>query len=238
MSTFECQRGFAAPRLAPTLSISDGAAVDFDELRVFPGALFGTSHDLQLPRLVVHYRLYIALAALSARVHPARLPRASSRLARAKVAANFACARSSARLIEPGVGWRSICAPIDCAAIGPAFGLPDDCRTASSNCAIWSVQGPACAGATLRLKTAVNNTAANRRFIILLRRSIFRADGRVRWPTVASGYRDGGVLCTEIGARCREQCFHSAAIPVAISACSREGSQVRRRNAKIISPAP
>jgi hypothetical protein len=31
-------------------------------------------------------------------------------LARAKVAANVACAFSSARLIEAGVGWTSLCA--------------------------------------------------------------------------------------------------------------------------------
>jgi hypothetical protein len=51
-----------------------------------------------------HYRLYIRLAAARARVHPARFPWVSSRLARARVAANAAFARCSARLIEPGVG--------------------------------------------------------------------------------------------------------------------------------------
>jgi hypothetical protein len=51
-----------------------------------------------------HYKLYIRLAAASAREHPTRFPCASSRLARAKVAANVAFARCSARLIEAGVG--------------------------------------------------------------------------------------------------------------------------------------
>ena len=97
-----------------------------------------------------HYKLYIRLAAASARVHPTRFPCLSRRLARAKVAANAAFACCSARLIEAGVGWRSSCAPIDCGAIGPAFGLPADWRTACSNCAILLLHGPACATAALR----------------------------------------------------------------------------------------
>ena len=52
-----------------------------------------------------HYKLYIRLAAASARVHPTRFPCLSRRLARAKVAANAAFACCSARLIEAGVGW-------------------------------------------------------------------------------------------------------------------------------------
>ena len=51
-----------------------------------------------------HYKLYIRLAAASAREHPTRFPCLSRRLARAKVAANVALACSSARLIEAGVG--------------------------------------------------------------------------------------------------------------------------------------
>src|SRR5262249_9050815 len=108
---------------------------------------------------IVHYRLYMRFAAVSARVQPARFPWASSRLARAIVAAKAACARSSARLTESGVGWRSICAPIDCGAIGPAFGFPADWRTACSNCAIAVVHGPACAEATPTLKAAVTKAA-------------------------------------------------------------------------------
>src|SRR5262249_39219502 len=108
---------------------------------------------------IAHCRLYMRLAAVRARVHPARLPCASSRLARAMVALNDACARSSARFTEPGVGWRSICAPIDCGAIGPAFGFPADCRTACSNCAISLVQGPACAGGTPRQRAAAIKAA-------------------------------------------------------------------------------
>jgi hypothetical protein len=102
---------------------------------------------------------YIRLAAMSARVQPARSPRASSRLARANVALNIACARCSARLTEPGVGWRSSCAPIDCGANGPAFGLPADWRTACSNCAMSLLHGPACADATPRHRAATTKTA-------------------------------------------------------------------------------
>src|SRR5262245_51345425 len=110
------------------------------------------------------------LAAASARVQPERLPWASSRLARAMAALNDACARSSARLTEAGVGCRSSCAPIDCGAIGPAPGFPADCRTAFSNRAILLLQGPACADAALRAKAAPTTKAAiNRRFMIALR---------------------------------------------------------------------
>ena len=66
---------------------------------LLPGTRFGTGHVL-----ADHHRLYIRLAAARARVHPARFPCASSRLARAKVAANVAFACCSARLIEAGVG--------------------------------------------------------------------------------------------------------------------------------------
>jgi hypothetical protein len=114
---------------------------------------------------VVHCRLYMSLATASARVHPAPLPRASSRLARAKAAAKFACARCWARLTELGVGWRSICASIDCGPNGPAFGLAADCRTASSNCAILVLQGPACADEMPKPKAATQRAAAIRRSI-------------------------------------------------------------------------
>src|SRR5262249_21926136 len=81
-------------------------------------------------------------------------------------ALNDACARSSARLTEPGVGWRSSWAPIDGGAIGPAPGFPADCRTAFSNCAILLLQGPACADATPRGKAAPTTKAAiHRRFM-------------------------------------------------------------------------
>jgi len=49
-------------------------------------------------------RLYIRLASAKARIHPARLPCASSLLARARVRSNAICACSSARLTEPSVG--------------------------------------------------------------------------------------------------------------------------------------
>ena len=112
-----------------------------------------------------HYKLYIRLAAASARVHPTRFPCLSRRLARAKVAANAAFACSSARLIEAGVGWRSSCAPIDCGAIGPAFGFPADWRTACSNCAILLLHGPACAAATLRPRAAATTKVAESRLM-------------------------------------------------------------------------
>jgi hypothetical protein len=132
----EDRRGFVSPPRAPALSISDDTTVDFSELRFFPELCLERATIFYSTRAYDNYRLYIALAAASAWVHPARFPRASSRLARAKVAANFACARFSALLTELGVGWRSICAAIDWRAIGPAFGFPADCRTASSNFAI------------------------------------------------------------------------------------------------------
>jgi hypothetical protein len=138
-------------------------------VRLVP-AVIGCKLNCGTRALIVHCRLYISLAVASARLHPARLPCASSRLARARVAANCAWARSLARLIEAGVGWRSICAPIDCGPNGPAFGLPADCRTASSNCAILALQGPACADSMLRPKAAKKKTVAIRRTNNVLRR--------------------------------------------------------------------
>jgi hypothetical protein len=95
--------GFASPRCALAPSIFGDAAVDLGEPR------------LRLERATIFNRRYCSLQIVhflgdgGARVHPARLPRTSSRLARAKVAANFACARSSARLTELGlVGDRSV----------------------------------------------------------------------------------------------------------------------------------
>ena len=152
-------------RLASALSMPGGAPVDFGEPFLFPELRLERATIFARHALVVHCRLYISLATASARVHPARLPRASRRLARAKVAAKFACARRSARLIEAGVGWRSICAPIDCGPNGPAFGLPADCRTASSNCAILALQGPACAAEMPKPKAAMQKAAAIRRSI-------------------------------------------------------------------------
>src|SRR5262249_44175957 len=106
------------------------------------------------------------LAAVSARVHPERSPRASSRFARAMAALNDACARSSARFTEAGVGWRSSCAAIDWGAIGPASGLLADWRTAFSNSAILLLHGPACADAAHRTKAAPATTTVNRRFML------------------------------------------------------------------------
>ena len=166
----EGPRGFASPRRVPVLSIPGEVVVDLGDRRFFSEFCFERATIFYPLRAYDHYRLYIALAAASARVHPARFPRASSRLARAKVAANFACARSLARLTELGVGWRSICAAIDWRAIGPAFGFPADCRTASSNCAISALQGPAYADPTLRPKTKIKQAAAIRRLIDMLHR--------------------------------------------------------------------
>ena len=109
--------------------------------------------------------MYIRLAAASAREHPTRFPCLSRRLARAKVAANVALACSSARLTEAGVGWTSSCAPIDCGAIGPAFGFPADWRTACSNCAILLLHGPACAAATPRPRAAATSKVAESRLM-------------------------------------------------------------------------
>src|SRR5262245_13064558 len=107
-----------------------------------------------------HCRLYVRLASLSALAQPTRLPRASSRLARARAALNVVCARESARATDAGVGWRSSWAPIDCRPVGPASGLFADCRTACSNCAIALLQGPACADTMLRSETATTTAAA------------------------------------------------------------------------------
>ncbi len=128
-------RGVSPPRV-PTPSIFGDTAVDFGEPRFFPELCLERATIFYPTRAYDNYRLYIAFAATSARAHPPRSPRASSRFARAKVAANFACARFFASLTELGVGWRSICAAIDWGAVGPAFGFPADCRTAISNCAI------------------------------------------------------------------------------------------------------
>ena len=133
---------------------------------LLPGTRFGTGHVL-----ADHHRLYIRLAAASARVHPTRFPCLSRRLARAKVAANAACACCSARLTEAGVGWRSSCAPIDCGAIGPAFGFPADWRTACSNCAILLLHGPACAAATPRPRAAATSKVAESRLMARRRMS-------------------------------------------------------------------
>jgi hypothetical protein len=111
--------------------------------------------------------IYIRLAAESARVQPARSPLASSRLARAIVAENFACRRAWARLTEPGVGWRSNCAPTDCGAVNPAFGFPADRRMAASNSAMSPLQGPACATVEQKQRTAqMMGAVARRSFVI------------------------------------------------------------------------
>src|SRR5262245_55637928 len=148
----------ARPRSPP-----GGAAVDLCDPCLFPELCLDRATTVTR-RALDRHKLYMRLAAASARVHPARLPCASRRLARASVAANVACACCSARLTEAGVGWRSSCAPIDCGAIGPAFGFPADWRTAFSNCAILLVQGPACAGAMLRPKATTIEATVARRF--------------------------------------------------------------------------
>src|SRR5262249_12459301 len=138
---------------------------------------------------IAHCRLYMRLAAVSARVQPARFPCASSRLARAMVAANVACARSSARFTESGVGWRSSCAPIDCGAIGPASGLPADWRTACSKRAIAAVHGPACADAMPIIRALLTiELAANRRLILGGRVRLFGGCRLERLPCLLLGY--------------------------------------------------
>ena len=196
----EAPRGFVSLRLPPALSIPGGVVVDFADRRFFSEFCLERVTIFYPLRAYDHYGLYIALAVASARVHPARFPRASSRLARAKVAANFACVRSSARLTEPGVGCRSICAAIDWRAIGPAFGFPADCRTASSNCAISALHGPACADPMLRPKAEMKKAAAIRRLIEVLRRFGCRGG---RWEFVGplfsrpTGYGDRGAIADQ-----------------------------------------
>jgi hypothetical protein len=89
---------------ARAASISGAGAAAFSDPRCFRELGLERATTVTCPALVDHRRLYIRLAAASARVHPARFPCASSRLARAKVAANAACACCSARLTEAGVG--------------------------------------------------------------------------------------------------------------------------------------
>ena len=190
----EGPRGFASPRCVPVLSIPGEVIVDFGDRRFFSEFCFERATIFYPLRACDHYRLYIALAAASARAHPVRFPRASSRLARAKVAANFAFARCSALLIELGVGWRSICAAIDWRAIGPAFGFPADCRTASSNCAISALQGPACADPMLRPKAEMKKAAAIRGLIDVLLTFGCRVGVRSSSvPSISPGKRDSEV---------------------------------------------
>src|SRR4029453_14017163 len=59
------------------------------------------------------HRIYIRLAALRAPVQPSRSPAASSRLARAMVAANCDLSCACSRFTEATVGCRSSCAAID-----------------------------------------------------------------------------------------------------------------------------
>ena len=195
----EAHRGFPSPRRAPALSIPGGVVVDFGDRRFLSEFRLERATIFHPQRTYHHYRLYIAFAAASARVHPARFPRASSRLARAKVATNFAFARSSARLTELGVGCRSICAPIDWGAIGPAFGFPAECRTASSNCAILALQGPAHAGPMLRPKAEMKKAAAIRRLIDVLRRFCCRVGGSSSVPSShrPTGYEDRGAVADQ-----------------------------------------
>src|SRR5262245_37356075 len=164
MARHDARRGSASRcRARPSLLLR-GAAVDLCDPSFFP-VLRLDQATIVTRRTLDRHKLYMRLAAASARVQPARFPWASRRLARAKVAANDACACCSARLTEAGVGWRSSCAPIDCGAIGPAFGFPADWRTAFSNCAILLVQGPACAGAMLRPKATTIEATVARRFV-------------------------------------------------------------------------
>jgi hypothetical protein len=65
-----------------------------------------------LPAVVPFKECTFALLQKSARLQPVRSPLASSRLARAIVAENFACRRSWARFKESGVGRRRLRAKI------------------------------------------------------------------------------------------------------------------------------
>lgn len=115
----------------------------------------------------LHQKIYIRLAAERARVQPARSPFASSRLARAIVAENLECKRSRACFNESGVGCSSSCAPIDCAAVNPAFGFPADWRISASNLAMSSLHGPAWAiGTFMQSRAQPSNPAFTRSFLI------------------------------------------------------------------------
>src|SRR5262245_9324206 len=167
MARRETCLGSASRCRARAPSLLRGAAVGLCDPRFFLGGCLDRA-TIVTRRALDRHRLYMRLAAASARVHPVRLPCASRRLARARVAANAACACCSARLTEAGVGWRSSCAPMDCRAIGPAFGFPADWRTAFSNCAILLVQGPACAVVMLRPKAAATIEAMVARRLVVV----------------------------------------------------------------------
>ena len=106
----------------------------------------------------------------------------------------------------------SSCAPIDCGAIGPAFGFPADWRTACSNCAILLLQGPACAAATPRPRAAETSKVAEGRLMTRRRicehlhdvfdRALPRFPARRR-PDV----RQGSVTSAGSRAACAGDCF-------------------------------
>src|SRR5712664_4248360 len=112
--------------------------------------------------------MYMRLAALRALLQPFRSPLASSRLARAIVAAKADFRRSSSCFIEAAVGCRSSCAATDWRAVNPAIGFPADSRMAVSNCAMEAVQGPAWAQVELKTRTALTTAAATRSLDISL----------------------------------------------------------------------
>src|SRR5262245_8105945 len=103
MARRETRLGCVSRCRARPWSLPRGAAVDLCDPSLFP-ALCLDRATIVTRRVLDRHKLYMRLAAASARVHPARFPCASRRLARAKVAANVAFARCSARLIEAGVG--------------------------------------------------------------------------------------------------------------------------------------
>ena len=94
------------------------------------------------------------MAALRARVQPARSPSASRRLARTISAKNFDFSHCPARFTEAAVGWRSSCAPTDWGAVSLRIWIAGDSSTAASNYLISALHRPACAGLKPSPKTA------------------------------------------------------------------------------------
>jgi len=141
-------------------------------------------------------RIYIRLAAESARLQPARSPLASNRLARAMVAENVDCKRFWACFKEAGVGCRSSCAATDCGAINPAFGFPADWRMAASNWAISSLQGPAWATGMLKQSIAQTIGAVVPRSFDIGARLPNCSTWRHQWP---GHYSPNLTACTQVG---------------------------------------
>ena len=154
----------SAFRLASALSMSGGAPVDFESRSFFPNfvwneprfSLATTSRSLQIVHILGDGECPCAPRAIASCIKPL-----GARQGRRKI-------RLCPSLGPFDRGWRWLAIDLCADRLwpnGPAFGLPADCRTASSNCAILALQGPACAAEMPKPKAAMQKAAAIRRFI-------------------------------------------------------------------------